>query len=165
MTDLLWLDYVSYTVLTFASYAFSGWMLETLYRSFTQQQIVNPIDRFFHLQLWDYCDTPLNLQGQIALPFSLLWGVLGLIFANFIHPHFGYFLLQVPVDIFRQDRGRQSQDRFVLLFQPFRRLLSTYPKLRHMVNETVSLLQSKQDSVEQFVKRQSRRILGQINGD
>jgi predicted RND superfamily exporter protein len=32
MTDLLWLDYVSYTVLTFASYAFAGWILETLYR-------------------------------------------------------------------------------------------------------------------------------------
>jgi uncharacterized membrane protein len=42
MTDLLWLDYVSYTVLTFASYAFAGWILETLYRSLTQQQIVNP---------------------------------------------------------------------------------------------------------------------------
>ncbi|HBW34009.1 putative ABC transporter permease [Desulfosporosinus sp. BICA1-9] len=248
MPSLFWLDYISYTVLTFASYAFAGWILETLYRSLTQQQIVNPgflkgpflplygsftllvaitdpwlsnlawewrflyfivlstaleyvsglcLERFFHLQLWDYSDTPLNFQGQIALPFSLLWGVLGLIFANFIHPHFGYFLLRVPstsrivlatifilylmwdiiqstillrrleqiVDIFRQDRGRQSHERFVLLFRPFRRLLSTYPKLRHTVSETVSLLQTKQDSVEQFVKRQSRRILGQNKGD
>ncbi|MFZ3101061.1 MAG: putative ABC transporter permease [Desulfitobacteriaceae bacterium] len=248
MTDLLWLDYVSYSVLTFASYAFAGWILETLYRSFTQQQIVNPgflkgpflplygsftllaaitdpwlsnlawewrflyfivlstaleyvsglcIERFFHLRLWDYSDTPLNFQGQIALPFSLLWGVLGLIFASFIHPRFYSYLLSIPttprivlalifmlylvwdiiqstillhrleqiVDIFQQNRRRQSYERFVLLFRPFRRLLSTYPKLRQTVSETVSLLQAKQDSAEQFVKRQSRRILGQIKGD
>jgi len=236
MIDLLWLDYVSYTVLTFASYAFAAWILETLYRSFTQQQLVNPgflkgpflpiygsftvfvaitdpwlsnlawewrflyyivlstaleyvsglgLERFFHLQLWDYSDTPLNFQGKIALPFSLLWGALGLIFADFIHPHFGYFLLLVPstsrivlaaifilyllwdiiqstillsrleqiVAIFQQNRGSQSHERFVVLFQPFRRLFSTYPKLRHTVRETVSLLQVKQDSAEQFVKR------------
>ncbi|MFZ3130374.1 MAG: putative ABC transporter permease [Desulfosporosinus sp.] len=248
MPSLLWLDYVSYTVLIFASYAFAGWILETLYRSFTQQQIVNPgflkgpflplygsftllvaitnpwmsnlawewqflyfmvlstaleyisglcLERFFHLRLWDYSDIPLNFQGQIAIPYSLLWGALGLVFANFIQLHFGYFLLHVPsnarivlatifilylmwditqsaillrrleqiVDIFRQNRGHHSHERLMLLFRPFRRLLSTYPKLRHTVDETVSLLQAKQDSAEQFVKRQSRRILGQIKGD
>ncbi|MHB8073366.1 putative ABC transporter permease [Desulfosporosinus fructosivorans] len=248
MPNLFWLDYVSNMVLTFASYAFAGWILETLYRSYTQQQLVNPgflkgpflplygsftllvaitepllsnlawgwqflyfvvlstvleyvsglcLRRFFHLQLWDYSNTPLNFQGQIALPFSLIWGVLGLIFANFIHPNFSYFLFHMPsssrivlaaifilylmwdiiqstillrrleqiVDIFQQNHGLQSYERFLLLFRPFQRLLSTYPKLRQTVNETVSLLQAKQDSVEEYVKAQSRRILDQIKGD
>lgn len=30
-----------------------------------------------HYTVWDYRKTPLNLQGQICLPYSLLWGVLG----------------------------------------------------------------------------------------
>jgi len=43
-------------------------------------------ERFFHLQLWDYHSIPFNLHGRIALPFSLLWGILGLIFYRLIHP-------------------------------------------------------------------------------
>ncbi|GAB6172173.1 putative ABC transporter permease [Paradesulfitobacterium aromaticivorans] len=248
MLSLLWLDHFSYTVLTFASYAFAGWILESAYRSLTQQHIVNPgflkgpflplygsftllvamtdpwisdlawewrfiyfvvlstaleyvsglcLERFFHLQLWDYSDTPLNFQGRIALPFSLIWGVLGLVFARFIHPQFHDYLLGIPsspkiilafifiiylvwdiiqstillhrlkriVDIFQQNHTLQSHERLVVLFRPFRRLLSTYPKLRHTLNETVSLLQAKQDSVEQFVKRQRQKILGQNKED
>jgi len=244
MLSLLWLDHFSYAVLTFASYAFAGWILESAYRSLTQQHIVNPgflkgpflplygsftllvaitdpwisnlawewrfiyfvvlstaleyvsglcLERFFHLQLWDYRDTPLNFQGRVALPFSLLWGALGLIFADFIHPRFNFYLLGIPstprvvlaiifmfylvwdiiqstillhrleqmVTAFQQSRGHPSHERLVLLFRPFRRLLSTYPKLRHTASETVSLLQAKQDSVEQFVKRQRQKILGQ----
>jgi len=148
MANLLWFEYISYAVLTFASYAFAGWILESLYRSLTQQQVVNPgflkgpflplygtftllvtiadpwlsnlawewqfiifvtlstaleyvsglcLECFFHLQLWDYHDTPLSFQGRIALPYSLLWGVLGLIFVNFIHLRFEYYLLHVPL--------------------------------------------------------------------
>jgi uncharacterized membrane protein len=148
MANILWFEYISYPILTFAFYAFAGWILESLYRSLTQQQVVNPgflkgpflpiygtftllvaiadpwlanlawegqfmifvvlstaleyfsslfLEWFFHLQLWDYYEIPLNFQGRIALPYSLLWGVLGLIFASFIHPQFEYYLLQVPL--------------------------------------------------------------------
>ncbi len=43
-------------------------------------------ERFFHLQLWDYHSVPFNLHGRIALPFSLLWGVLGLLFYQIVNP-------------------------------------------------------------------------------
>lgn len=148
MANFLWFEYNSYLVLTFAFYAFGGWVMESLYRSLTQRHFINPgflkgpflpiygiftllvtiagpwlfnltwkwqfivfvvlstaleyvtslcLDRFFHLRLWDYSDTPLNFQGRIALPYSLLWGILGLIFAHFIHPWFKYNLLYVPL--------------------------------------------------------------------
>ena len=32
------------------------------------------------LAVWDYTDRPLNLYGQICLPFSLLWCALGVVF-------------------------------------------------------------------------------------
>lgn len=148
MSNLLWFEYISNIILAFASYAFAGWILESLYRSLIRQQVINPgfikgpflpiygtftllvtiaypwlvnlawewqfvifivlstaleyisslfLDWYFRLKLWDYYDIPLNFQGRIALPYSLLWGVLGLIFANFIHPWFKYNLLQVPL--------------------------------------------------------------------
>ena len=34
----------------------------------------------FGLGVWDYTDRPLNLFGQICLPFSLLWCALGIVF-------------------------------------------------------------------------------------
>lgn len=52
-------------------------------------------ERFFHLQLWDYHATPFNLHGRIALPFSLLWGVLGLIFYLVINPWLQVYIQQV----------------------------------------------------------------------
>ena len=55
------------------------------------------LERFFHLQLWDYHDRPLNIQGRIALPFSLLWGVLGLVFFYIIHPAVSIHLMRIPL--------------------------------------------------------------------
>ncbi|KJR48837.1 membrane protein [Desulfosporosinus sp. I2] len=53
-------------------------------------------ERFFHLQLWDYHTTPFNLKGRIALPFSLLWGILGLVFHLIIHPAVQIQMLRIP---------------------------------------------------------------------
>lgn len=44
------------------------------------------LDRVFHYKLWDYSKYPLNLHSYICLEFSLLWGILAIILANFIHP-------------------------------------------------------------------------------
>lgn len=43
-------------------------------------------EHFFHLQLWDYHSIPYNLHGRIALPFSMLWGILGLLFYQIVQP-------------------------------------------------------------------------------
>ncbi len=32
------------------------------------------------LDVWDYTNIPLNFLGQICLPFTLVWGVLGFVF-------------------------------------------------------------------------------------
>ncbi len=32
------------------------------------------------LDVWDYTNVPLNFLGQICLPFTLVWGLLGFIF-------------------------------------------------------------------------------------
>ncbi len=32
------------------------------------------------LDVWDYTNIPLNFMGQICLPFTLVWGILGFVF-------------------------------------------------------------------------------------
>lgn len=34
------------------------------------------VNRILHLRVWDYSNMPLNILGQICLPFSLIWFVL-----------------------------------------------------------------------------------------
>ncbi|MBQ3003172.1 MAG: hypothetical protein IJD82_05525, partial [Clostridia bacterium] len=36
------------------------------------------VNHWLHLSVWDYSDVPLNLLGQICLPFSLVWFVITL---------------------------------------------------------------------------------------
>lgn len=235
-------------ILTFAFYAFAGWVMETLYRSIPQRRLVNPgflagpflpiygfftamvirssgqlsllawewqfvwlvclstvleylagwfFERFFHLQLWDYHTTPFNLQGRIALPYSLLWGFLGLVFNLIIHPTVQIQLLRIPFDartilafiltiyviwdiihsalllrrlehfvvVFQERYERLELTPFQMVFSPFRRLLNTYPRMRHTVSEKMDLLYAKQEALENFLKLQRKRFYDPDKGN
>lgn len=228
-------------ILTFALYAFAGWVMETLYRSIPLRKLVNPgfltgpflpiyglfatmviwssgllsllawewrflwfvglstlleyaagwfFERFFHLQLWDYHSTPFNLHGRIALPYSLLWGVLGLVFHLIIHPTVQIYILRIPftariilstiltayliwdiiqstlllrrlenfVAVFQERYERLELTPFQMAFSPFRRLLNTYPKMRHTVSKKMDLLYAKHVALENFLKLQRKKI-------
>ena len=154
------------------------------------------LERFFNLQLWDYHDTPLNFKGRVALPFSLLWGGLGLVFNYYLHPHVELVFLQIPqaskillamiftiyfvidlvystillhqIDIFLRFENKIS----VHLKMPnlhatrvtFRRLISTYPKIRYTLTESVSFIQEKQAAL-QHLKEDSFNKLRQMKND
>ena len=138
---------MSQILLSVALYAFLGWIIEVVYRSFSQGRFVNagflkgpfvPIygvgalamivmnffigelhlalqflifsvvasvveyltglvtEKVLHVQLWSYDDTPLNLHGRIALPFSLMWGGLGLAITHLIHPLANSLITSIP---------------------------------------------------------------------
>ena len=57
------------------------------------------LDKIFHFKLWDYSDYYLNLHSYICLEFSLLWGVLALLLANFVHPLIEVLVYAIPYDI------------------------------------------------------------------
>lgn len=57
------------------------------------------LDKIFHFKLWDYSDYYLNLHSYICLEFSLLWGVLALLLANFVHPLMEVLIYAIPYDI------------------------------------------------------------------
>lgn len=44
------------------------------------------LEMVFRLRWWDYSDAMFNIQGRICLSFSIVWGVAGLVFSNFLHP-------------------------------------------------------------------------------
>lgn len=44
------------------------------------------LERLFHARWWDYSHVPLNLNGRIALPFALGFGVVGTLLYYFVCP-------------------------------------------------------------------------------
>lgn len=44
------------------------------------------LEKVFHNKWWDYSSMPLNLNGYVCLPFSLIWGVACVVIVDFIHP-------------------------------------------------------------------------------
>ncbi len=44
------------------------------------------LEKLFHASWWDYSNMPLNLNGYICLPASLLFGTMGVLVSHFIHP-------------------------------------------------------------------------------
>lgn len=44
------------------------------------------LEKLFHHKWWDYSRMPLNLNGYICLPFSILWGAVCVLIVRFVHP-------------------------------------------------------------------------------
>lgn len=44
------------------------------------------LEAIFHQRWWDYSNDFMNLQGRICLAFSIVWGLVGVLFVNNIHP-------------------------------------------------------------------------------
>jgi uncharacterized membrane protein len=54
------------------------------------------LDKFFNCRYWDYNNVPLNFNGYICIPYSILWGFLALILIGGIHPVTSRIVLLMP---------------------------------------------------------------------
>ena len=45
------------------------------------------LEMLFGLRWWDYSNDFLNIQGRVSLPYSIFWGVIGLILLEKLHPY------------------------------------------------------------------------------
>ena len=53
----------------------------------------------FHLKWWDYSDRPFNLNGRICVYFSILWGLLAVLFMSYFHPKVDKFMEHIKSKI------------------------------------------------------------------
>lgn len=73
---------VSFFILSIWEY-FVGWALE----------------KVFHTKYWDYTPNRFNIKGRVCLMNSLFWGILGVVFIEWIHPFIDGKLMLVPQNI------------------------------------------------------------------
>lgn len=48
--------------------------------------VASVLESLFGLRWWDYSNERFNFQGRISLPYSIAWGIIGVIFVDKIHP-------------------------------------------------------------------------------
>ena len=53
----------------------------------------------FHITWWDYAGRFLNLGGYICLRNSLMWGALGVVLLQIVHPFLAYLVLAIPTGL------------------------------------------------------------------
>lgn len=54
------------------------------------------LEKTFKSKWWDYSDDPLNIQGRVCLPYSLLWGAGEVVIVNIIHPIITNVIKNIP---------------------------------------------------------------------
>ena len=78
-------------LITFLTAALLGGVVEYLI-SFLQEKVMGTTS-------WDYKNQILNINGRTTIPFMLFWGLLGLLFTNFLYPLISNFIESIPVNI------------------------------------------------------------------
>lgn len=61
------------------------------------------MELLFSTRWWDYTDERFNIKGYICLKFSIVWGILSIIFIKFINPHVSkmtYFAIEHFGEVF-----------------------------------------------------------------
>lgn len=53
----------------------------------------------FRIRLWDYSTEVGNIAGRICILFSIVWGIGGIIFSNYIHPFLEKHILKTTAKI------------------------------------------------------------------
>ena len=51
---------------------------------------------FFGTVSWDYSSMPININGRICLAYSVIWGILGVLWIKSIYPRLSYLMLKMP---------------------------------------------------------------------
>lgn len=52
--------------------------------------------RAYNIKLWDYSEMKLNFMGGISLFYSVLWGMLNIVFAKVVHPASSDWIFSLP---------------------------------------------------------------------
>lgn len=52
---------------------------------------------FTHTVSWDYSNKFLNIGGRTTIPYMLVWGLLGLVFVDYVYPFFSRLIERIPL--------------------------------------------------------------------
>lgn len=114
------------------------------------------LEKLFHASWWDYHDVPLNINGRVAIPVSLFWGIGCVLIVKVVHPrvmlgvnwlamHFGFYLPVILIAIMMFDSGYTLAN--LASFQSMTKKIAT--ELDQRKEELKDSFDDKKDEVQQ----------------
>lgn len=102
------------------------------------------LEKIFHLTLWDYKDVPFNINGRVAVPVSIFWGLACVFIVRVLNPYlmnlivgwqqrFGIFLPMVLLMVTSFDLGFT---------------LANLSSLRQAMNKMSTTIQDKKEQLQ-----------------
>jgi len=88
---LLFLSYFSYNNLIL-------FVVSVVILSIWEYLVGLGLETVFKIKYWDYSDKKFNLHGRICLENSIIWGILGVLFINGLHPNVEKVVELIPSD-------------------------------------------------------------------
>ena len=57
------------------------------------------LEKIFKTKYWDYSNLKFNIHGRVCLKNSIYWGILGVIFIQYIHPFVESIVFKIPENV------------------------------------------------------------------
>lgn len=125
------------------------------------------LEKLFHATWWDYHDVPLNINGRVAVPVSLFWGIACVLIVKVINPHMlsleetlatwgGFYLPVVLIALVMLDLGYTLAN-----LQAFQQAVK---QLEQAIDTKKTSLRESLDSVGERVEQLSKDITQHTQG-
>lgn len=149
---------VLYLLMPFRQHLGLVYLLATVLVTLLEYATSYGLEKLFHASWWDYTDMPFNLNGRIALPVSLFWGIGCLLMIKIVHPQ----VIRLT-DTFLQRFGQTPIDLLLgLLLIDLGYTLVNLQNFKRVVAELSTALDEKKESLRadlvQFKNEHTKRL-------
>jgi len=102
--------------------------------------------KYFHLRLWDYRKNKFNIKGFICLRFSIIWGLLAVLYYLGVHP----YINEISINFINSNIGVFSLGIFLGIFiidlSVSIKLLNRLIKYANEIKENINIEKIKLDA-------------------
>lgn len=122
------------------------------------------LEKLFHMRWWDYSNEIINIKGYVCLKFSIIWGILAIIFIKIIHPPFNSlvtFILAMKSEIIYNIVLIALVSDIAITINSliqFRRFLNELYNIKNEIKENLEHLKDKAISKAREINLKNRNI-------
>jgi uncharacterized membrane protein len=137
------------------------------------------LEIIFHTKYWDYSNHKFNFRGRICLTNSICWGILGVLFVEYIHPYiqsvitkvdsnilnytvsifFIVFLVDTITSIIHVKNIKSTLEKIENINKEIKEKLKEIRALKKEKEEKASTTENIQQMVEMLKKKRNKTIL------
>lgn len=110
-------------------------------------------ETIFKLVLWDYSENRFNIKGKVCLSFSVAWGIMAILFTEYLHPFTASIISRVPEKILTVSAAAFTVYLITDIFLSVAKLNMLRKKIAYLYAEYLTLSSHEIDSIMATFRR------------